>query len=245
MFKKIIISLMTCMSILVTGCSSQSNEHKNSLTVGTNAEFPPFSYREGKEIVGFDIDIAKEVSKRLNKTLEFKDMPFDALLPDLLLGHIDFIAAGMTYTEERAKRVAFTKPYLGNDPLIIITNADLKISNLDNLKGKTVAVNEGYTADLYLSEKQDLNLIRLNSPADAFLALKNKRCDAFVSAKSTVQSFLETQEGYASNTVEGPNDNYALIVSKSNPQLLDEIQTALDAMEQDGTINQLKAKWGL
>lgn len=233
---KMICSLLLC---LFAGCSTVPDQ--NTLTVGTNAEFFPFSFREGKEITGFDVDIAKEVSQRLNKKLLFKDMPFDALLPDLLLGNIDFIAAGMTYTEERAKRVAFTKPYLNDDPLIIISD---KYDPQKGLDGLVIAVNEGYTADLFLSKKKELDLIRLNSPADAFLALKNHRCDAFVSAKSTVQAFLQAEK-FKTYDLEGPKENCALVIAKDNLQLLEAIQTALDSMEEDGTIAKLKTKWGL
>lgn len=236
---KIFRALFLC---LLAGCGTAPDS--NTLTVGTNAEFFPFSFREGKEIVGFDIDIAKEVSHRLNKRLVFKDMLFEGLLPDLFLGNIDFIAAGMTYTEERAKRVAFTKPYLNDDRLIIISE---KYDPQVGLDGLTIAVNEGYTADLFLSGRKNLHLIRLNSPADAFLALKNDRCDAFVTAKSTAQTFLQAEKnlGFICHELGGPNDNYALIVAKDNLLLLEEIQSALDSMEQDGTIVKLKKKWGL
>src|SRR6185369_11452130 len=106
MYKKILI-LISCLSIFYLQAAMS-----NTLIVGTNAEFPPYCYIENNIIVGFDIDIAKEVAQRLGKSIQFKDMPFDALIPDIILGNVDFVAAGMSYTEERAKRVSFTRPYL-------------------------------------------------------------------------------------------------------------------------------------
>lgn len=248
MNKKIfaILAVLILLFSLSFSWSKGKTEEANTLIVGTNSEFPPFSFRENKEIVGFDIDVAKEVAKRLNKQIQFKDMPFDALIPDLTFGNISFIAAGMTYTEERGKRVAFTQAYLSGDPLVIVTLASKpKAISLNDLFGKTVVVNEGYTADLFLSGKEGLNLIRLSAPADAFLALKSGRGDAFVTARSTVKSFLETQDAaqYETHEIDGENDQYALVVSKNNPQLLEAIQQALDEMERDGTLARLKTKW--
>ena len=129
------------------------------MIVGTNAEFPPFSYIENKAIVGFDIDVAKEVAQRLGKTIQIKDMPFDALIPDIALGHVDFVAAGMSYTEERAKRASFTKSYF-EDPLMIFSKRPL---SFDKLKGKKVVVVQGFTADLLMSSQKNIDLIRLHS----------------------------------------------------------------------------------
>lgn len=229
---------------------NQDSSNPNIIIVGTNSEFPPFSFKIHGELVGFDIDIAKEVCKRMNKTISFKDMPFDALIPDLTFGNIDFIAAGMSFTNERAQRVSFTKSYLNDDPLVILTLAsddpNVKI-NLDFLSNKIIVVNEGYTADLFLSGKPNLQLLRLSSPADAFLALKIGRADAFVTAQSTLHSFLETDptEAYQIDKIEGAVDNCALVVSKNKPILLEEIQKSLDAMEVDGTLTQYKTKWKL
>ena len=212
--------------------------------VGTNTEFAPFSYIENGEIVGFDIDIAKEVSRRLGKEIKFKDMPFDALIPELALGQVDFVAAGMSITEERAKRVLFTEPYMNNDPLVIFSMTSAPISE-ENLKGKTLVVVEGFVADLYMSEKSGFNLIRLPTQPDAFLAVKCGRADAFVTASTTVDQFTETQKDAQFQTYEipGTSETCALVVPKSKPEVLVQLQTTLNAMREDGTLNQIKMKW--
>ena len=199
------------------------------LIVGTNAEFPPFSYIENKAIVGFDIDVAKEVAQRLGKTIQIKDMPFDALIPDIALGHVDFVAAGMSYTEERAKRASFTKSYF-EDPLMIFSKRPL---SFDKLKGKKVVVVQGFTADLLMSSQKNIDLIRLPSQADGFLAIKSGRADAFVTAQ------------YHTTLIEAAGDTCALAVPLKKTKLLAEIQTALDAMEEDGSMAKLKTKWKL
>lgn len=225
----------------------KTRNRSDDLIVGTNTEFVPFSYIENGEIVGFDIDVAKEVCRRLGKRCVFKDMPFDALIPDLSYGNVDFIAAGMSWTEERAKRVSFTRPYLSHDPLVIFSLTSQNVTTLDGLRGKNVIVNEGYTADLFLTERGDLNLIRLSAPADAFLGIMNGRAEAFVTAESTVTSFLENQDPamFRYNPIEGVDENCAIVVSKNKSELLAAIQGALDSMERDGTMAKLKRKWKL
>ncbi len=219
----------------------------DTLVVGTNAEFPPFTTIENGKIVGFDIDVATEVSSRLGKKITFKDMPFEALIPDVVFGHVDFVAAGMSYTEERAKRVLFTKPYLAGDPFVIVTAEEPSSAlSLEDLVGKTVAVNEGFTADILLSSKPGIDLVRLPATADAFMALKSKRVFAFVTAKSTYDTFLKMQPNpFYSSPIENTSETCVLAVPKSKPELHVAIQNALDAMQQDGTLDALKAKWGL
>lgn len=231
---------------LLISCLSASWLQATDLIVGTNAEFPPFSYIENKVIVGFDIDVAKEVAQRLGKTIQFKDMPFDALIPDIILGNVDFVAAGMSYTEERAKRVSFTKSYLSEDPFVIFTTSKQNLG-LDDLKGKTVVVIEGFTADLFMSSKTGINLIRLPTQADGFMAIKSGRADAFVTAKSTVDAFFEVQDAsqFHLTILEGTGETCALVVPKSKPKMLADIQKALDEIESDGTMAKLKAKWKL
>ena len=170
-------------------------------------------------------------------------MPFDALIPDIALGHVDFVAAGMSYTEERAKRASFTKSYF-EDPLMIFSKRPL---SFDKLKGKKVVVVQGFTADLLMSSQKNIDLIRLPSQADGFLAIKSGRADAFVTARSTVASFSETQDAaqYHTTLIEAAGDTCALAVPLKKTKLLAEIQTALDAMEEDGSMAKLKTKWKL
>jgi ABC-type amino acid transport substrate-binding protein len=225
------------------------NSFTNTLIVGTNAEYPPFAFMEKDSIVGFDIDLIKEIAERLDKKIEFKDMPFDALLPAAQTGAIQIIAAGMSPTPERAKTVLFTKPYISNDPLTIITpvSHSIDIKNLDDLIGKKVIVNEGFALDFHLSKIPNISLIRLPTVADAFLALKVGQADAFAIAQSCAQPFFNQYPAhqFKCTAIDTLGDSYALIISPKHADLLSSIQKALDSMIQDGTIARLKEKWNL
>ena len=92
----------------------------NKVVLGTNAAFPPFEYVEGKNIVGFDITMGEKIAKNAGMKLEVMDMAFDSLIPALQSGTIDFIAAGMSVTEERKKNVDFSVPYFASEQVIIV-----------------------------------------------------------------------------------------------------------------------------
>jgi arginine/lysine/histidine transporter system substrate-binding protein len=219
-----------------------------TIIIGTSADLPPFSFRdEHNQVTGFDIDVAKEVAKRLKKDYLIEDLRFEMLLPELQLGHIHMIAAGMTVTPERAKTVLFTKPYLSGNPLVVVTLAKNPITKLEDLKNKEIVVNSGYTADTYMSKLPDIKLTRLQTVAEAFAALEKGAAFAFVTAANTLKPVFEKHQESKFNQLLIPetDENDALAISPKYEQLLVEIQKALDQMETEGTIDALKQKWKL
>ncbi len=232
----------------------------NTITVGINTEFPPFAFKEADETVtGFDIDVITEVFKRLDKKIVFKDLPFDTLIPEIQTDNVQVIAAGMTPTEERARRVLFTKPHLTGNPLVIITlknpllrqgfEGQAALTTLDDLRGKTVVVNEGYFADSFMSEQPDIELIRLSSALviDSLLVLQNGRANALVTALHSMKPYFDkygTDQFYVT-PIPNTEETSAFAVSNYHPELRHLMQNALDAMEEDGMLTALRKKWGL
>jgi polar amino acid transport system substrate-binding protein len=220
----------------------------NALLVGTNTEFPPFCFMQDGMIAGFDIDLIHKVSDQLQMELIVKDMSFDALLPELQLGHIQLIAAGLTPTAERAQRVLFTKPHL-EDELVILVKTESSVQNLSDLFSATVAVNEGYSAERYLKQFSQIRVESLQSASitEGLLALNSGRAAAFIVAKKTLAPFLTAKVSSKYRVVEIPNskETYAFAVSKKYPALRDRIDQVLDGFRQDGTLSALATKWGL
>lgn len=226
---------------------SETRQTENILIVGTNAEYAPFSFVQGKTVTGFDIDLIEEVAKRLNKTIQLQDMPFDGLISSLQLGSIQVIAAGITPTAERAERIIFTKPYLTGDQLLIVSRADAPLKNINALKGKKVAVNEGFTADYYMSKIPGIDLTKFATAIESFMTLESGRVDALVAAQNTIKPFLDHYgaQNFSVSPIPGTTDEYALAISKKYPELLEPIQKAIDDMAADGSLEKLKEKWGL
>ena len=221
-----------------------------TLIVGISPDYPPYAQidLESGVIVGLEIDVITEVARRLDKKLEIKDMPFNSLIVELMAGQIDVIAAGMCPSEERKKMILFSHPYIDNDENVVITKkSNPPVTSLEDLYHKPVAVNIGYTADTFLSKYPEIELVRLKSPADGFMALQTNSVYAFTIAKSIVNKFLDTQtqdHDYQFFTLPSSADACALAYRKNNSKLQAEIDPVLDAMTQDGTMHIIKKKWG-
>ena len=220
------------------------NDNK-TMIVGVSPDFPPFTYVDNDTTVGFDIDLIMEIGRRLNREVVLKSMPFSTLLPTLQLGHIQVIASGLSATPERAQHVLFTTPYLDNNPLVIVSLATAPANSVADLANKEVIVNEGYTADLYLSKIDGISLKRLKAPAEAFLALKSGRAIAFVTAQDTVAPFFDQygSEGFNVSVIPDTKENACFAIAPQYPELLKDIQKVLDVMQQDGTLQATKTKW--
>jgi ABC-type amino acid transport substrate-binding protein len=222
-----------------------AHTHIATLNVGTTADYPPFCYIEHDTIVGFEIDVIKEIAQRMDVKINLVDMPFLMLLPGLSQGKFDVIAGGITPNPQQNK-VLFTQPYYQGDPLVIVALPTQKAHNLEDLHGKTVIVNDGYTADLYMSKQSGPILKRLPSIADAILALKSEKADAFVTAMSTIHAVMKHEHTPLQiHPIPHTQETYALVVSKENPALHQQIVHTLSKMIEDGSIEQLTQKWGL
>lgn len=215
--------------------------------VGTSADFPPYTYKEEGQFLGFDIDLINEIGARLNIPITIQDMPFELLIPQLQHGDIQVVAAGITPTVDRAKLVQFSTSYIAKDPLIILTLAQKPLAmGLESLVEKMVAVNAGYNADVYMSKIPNIRLSRVPTIADAISALKNGTVDAYVTTFSTIQPIFDQ---YGKDTfgeifvIEDADEEIALGLSPLYPKLKTVVDNALSEMQTDGTIEKLKAKW--
>lgn len=222
----------------------------DSLIVGISPDYPPYAQIDlgTGAIVGLEVDVITEIARRLNRKLEIQDMPFNSLILELAAGQIDVVAAGLTPTAERQKMILFSHPYIDNDENVVMTKkANPTIATLEDLYGKSVAVNIGYTADTFLSKYPEISLVRLKSPADGFMALQANSVYAFTTAQSIMAKFLATQpddHDYKIFTIPASADACALAFRKNNIELQQEIDLVIDAMVEDGTMFNIKKKWG-
>lgn len=180
----------------------QDAEGKEVITMGTNAEFPPYEYKEGDAIVGIDAEIAAAIADVLGKKLVIEDMLFDATIPALTAGKIDFIMAGLTVTDERKQSVNFSEPYATGVQVVIvkegseITSAeDLFAPKADGSLWK-VGVQQGTTGDLYTTwdleeiDNPTAQIERYNKGADAVQALVAGKVDCVVIDNEPAKEFV-------------------------------------------------------
>ena len=207
--------------------------------MGTNAEFPPFEYFEGEEVVGVDASLMKEVAKRLGLTLEIKNMEFDSLGAALDGNQIDLIAAGLTVDATRLETMDFTEGYYDASQTIIV-KADSAIKTKDDLKGKKIGVQQGTTGEKEAKALSPDGVSSLANGALAVEALLSDKVDAVIIDNNPAIAY-KTQHGDAITLIEGQFDaeEYAVAVKKGNKALLEAVDKALAEMKADGTFDKL------
>jgi len=243
-----VLVLLVAIVIVVTLSFAQSLteiKKRGKLIVGTDTTFPPFEFVDEKnQVVGFDIDIANELAKRLGVKLEIVNLPFDSLIPALLQGKIDLIIAGMTITEERAKVVDFSKPYFeANQAIVVRKDGRFEPKKLEELVGKKVAVQLGTTGDLVISEINGIQVVRFQKFTDAFLELQNGRVDAVVLDEAPAKAYVKKFPKFLISAVIDTGETYGIAVKKGNKELLNFVNQTLDILKGSGVYNKLIQKW--
>ena len=196
------------------------------LVMATNAEFEPWEYYEGSEIVGIDVEIAQAIADKLGMELEVEDMAFDSIIPAVTSGKADFGAAGMTVDETRKKSIDFTDTY-ANASQVIIVKEDSGITGSADLADKKIGVQLGTTGDLLSTDLVgDGNVERYNKGFEAVQALLQGKIDAVVIDSAPAKVFVEQSEGLKVCEEAMSQEEYAIAVAKGNTEMLDKIDGA-------------------
>ena len=230
--KKVIILIM--LLIILGGCKKNTNE----LIMVTEAGFAPYEYYDGGEIVGVDVDIAKEIAKYLGKTLVVKDIAFDSIINEVKAGKADFGAAGISYSDDRAKNVDFSINYSVSKQVVIVSN-NSNINNVNNISNKKIAVQLGSIADTFVTENfKNASIVRQKKYLSAVEDLKRGKVTVLVMdelpAKEIVKENTELKilPGYL------VTDSYGMIVRKGNTELLNSINECLEELKSSGKIEE-------
>ncbi len=220
------------------------------LVMATNAEFPPYEYHEGDQVVGIDAEIAQAIAEKLGLTLRIEDMEFDSIISSIKGGKADVGLAGMTVTDERQEEVNFSTSY-ATGVQVIIVREDSDITSVDDLFAEganhIIGVQLATTGDLYTTddiEKAGLGTIdRYNKGADAVMALKNGQVDCVVIDNEPAKAFVEANEGLKILDTEYVTEDYAIAMSKDNDALQQAVNQALEELIADGTVQSILDKY--
>lgn len=211
------------------------------LTVGTNAEFPPFEYVDDNgEADGFDMALCKAIGEKLGVEVKIENMEFASLVSSIG-SKIDIAAAGMTVTDERKESVDFSKPYYEAVQYVIVS-ADSDIATADDLKDKIIGVQLGTTGD-FIAEEYTSNVAQYNKAVDAVNDLVNGKVDVVIIDKNPALVFETKFEGKV-KAIEGAQfgfetEEYAIALPKGDTALADAVNGAIDELKADGTFDEL------
>ena len=267
-----ILALVLALALVMTGCGTKKDDtaadapavsedaaatentgdtaEGGTLVMATNAEFPPYEYHEGDEIVGIDAEIAAAIAEKLGMELQIEDMAFDSLIPAIQSNKADMVLAGMTVTEDRLENVNFSDSYATGVQVVIVKEGS-DIKSVDDLladgANHTIGVQTATTGDIYCTgdiEDAGLGTVeRYNKGADAVQALLAGKIDCVVIDSQPAKEFVEANEGLTILDTEYAVEDYAIALNKDNTELLDKVNAALKELTDDGTIQSILDKY--
>jgi len=260
------IALGVLMAVAVTGCSSTPEKKpaanapaaasaddslakikaKGRLVVGVNADFAPFEFHamiNGKDtVVGFDMDLAKEIAKDMGVELELKELSFDALLTTLQSGQIDVIISGMSATEERRKTVDFSDVYYRGTQVLLTTKGNLsKFNSFSDLKDKKIGLQLSSLQDkLMTSLIPDGKYTKIESMNTLFLSLKSNQIEGIVTTKLVCQMAIAANPEFViaekvvidDSSLKSPG--VAVALRKNSPALQKQLNSTVKRLNDSG-----------
>ena len=214
------------------------------LTMATNAAFPPYEMTtDAGEFEGIDIDTAKAIADKLGLELQIDDMDFDAALLAVQQGKSDMVMAGVTVTDERQNVMDFTDSYATGIQSIIVKE-DSDIASVDDLAGKKIGTQRGTTGYLYCSDDfGDENVVAYDDGLTAVQMLNNGQVDCVVIDNAPAKEFIAANPGLKLLDTAYVEEDYAIGVGKGNTELKDAINTALEELKADGTLQAIVDKY--
>ncbi|MBF7096181.1 transporter substrate-binding domain-containing protein [Alkalibacter mobilis] len=264
--KKTIIALLTVLFIssFMFGCSSSNGdgedkaedkwaaiEERGTVIVGLDDTFVPMGFKDGNgEIVGFDVDLAKEAISRMGLEAEFQPIDWNLKETELNSGNIDLIWNGYTITDARKEKVNFTNPYLDNRQVIVVLSGS-DIETKADLEGRVVAAQNASSAlDAIESEGAGETFdggepILFDTYNDAFMDLEAGRVHAVVADEILARYYISErgEDKYAVLADDFGDEEYGIGVRKSDETLLSKLNDALDDMKADGTAAEISEEW--
>jgi polar amino acid transport system substrate-binding protein len=216
------------------------------LKVGANIGNVPWEFQDAKgETVGFEVDLVKEISKRLGVDVTFINIPFTGLFAAVQSGQIDAAVSSITITKKRLESVAFAQPYYDSDQSLTV-KADSGITGLAGMSGKVAGVDTGSTGDMWATKHQadakfsDIRKYEGLSPA--MLDLAAGRIDGYISDIPALQYYVKDKPTYKVVERIPTGEQYSIMMAKGSP-LLSKVNDVITKLKDEGFIAQLHEKW--
>lgn len=227
-----------------TETAELSTVEPGKLIMSTNAAFPPYEMTtDSGEFEGIDIETAQAIADKLGLELQIDDMDFDAALLAVQQGKSDMVMAGVTVTDERQNVMDFTDSYATGIQSIIVKE-DSDIASVDDLAGKKIGTQRGTTGYLYCSDDfGDENVVAYDDGLTAVQMLNNGQVDCVVIDNAPAKEFIAANPGLKLLDTAYVEESYAIGVGKGNAELKDAINTALEELKADGTLQAIVDKY--
>jgi polar amino acid transport system substrate-binding protein len=229
---------------LTSGCEDEKKQD-GVIVFGTSADYPPFEYISKGKIVGFDIDLATEIAKKMGKEAEIKNLSIGVVLVSLQNKTIDAAISALGATSERRETYEFSDTYYRETTSIVYRKEDF-IRNVKQMKGRRIVAQIGTIPEKWLQEKTEAEVILMDNMNSAVEALKAAQVDGIVINTKVAKLFVEENEGldYCAIKENIRNEEYSIVFAKDSP-ITTKVNKILKQMEKSGELHRLKGKWGL
>lgn len=220
-------------------------QKEGKIVFGLDDAFRPMGFRdENNQLVGFDIDMANEMGKRLGIEFVPQPTPWDGVTAALNAKKFDLIISGMTITDERKKEVLFTDPYIKAGQMMVVLADNNTIKGKEDLKGKVVGTQKGSSSQPLVEAMTDLKDKKFYDQfPEALMDLKNKRIDCLVADATLVADVMRNQPGQFKSVGMLEEEYFGIAARKSDKELVDKLNQVLKEMKEDGTMKKLSEKW--
>ncbi|WMY94689.1 MAG: transporter substrate-binding domain-containing protein [Arsenophonus sp.] len=244
--KKFFLFLVLCFLSL-----SVLSSKREIIRFATEATYPPFeSIDSNNKIIGFDIDIANMICKKLDVICTFTNQSFDSLILSLKMRRFDALISGIDITSGRKKEVDFSIPYYNNSAAFFVLNAH-ELNETSFLKIKKIGVQNGTTHQKYITEEyKNMHIIPYNNYQTAILDLQNKRIDAIFADFDVVTEWLHKNNSKSfsmiGKKIKDPNyfgNGFGIAVRKGNQVLIDKLNQSIKEIKEDGSYDIFYEKW--
>lgn len=254
-----VFMILVVLSLFASGCGSKDKtvdawskiEERGSIIVGLDDTFVPMGFRDNSgNLTGFDVELARVAAEKMGLKIEFQPIDWNLKEQELDSGNIDLIWNGYTITEERLKKVNFTKPYLDNRQVIVVLS-DSDINTKEDLKDRTVAT-QNSSSSLEALEKAGVisdfkngEAVLFDTYNEAFMDLEAGRVEAVVADEILARYYIAErgEEKYKVLKDDFGDEEYGVGVRLGDKTLLEKLNKALDEMKEDGTAKEISEKW--
>lgn len=253
--KKLLAMVLTgCMTLALAACSASEVQvaktpafmtvNAGKLTMSTNAAFPPYEMtKDDGSFEGIDVEIATAIAAELGLELQIDDMDFDAALLAVQQGKSDIVMAGVTVNEERMQVMDFSDSYSTGVQVIIVPEGS-DIASVDDLAGHTIGTQRGTTGNIYCTDEfGEENVVAYDNGLTATQALVNGQIDCIVIDSAPAAEFVKANPGLTILDTEYATEDYAIGLAKDNTALKDAVNTALQKLIADGTVQSIVDKY--
>ncbi len=243
LFAVVALSIISGNSLIERAIAQSSKE---KVVMVTSADYPPYEFRDtatgNNEIIGFDVDIAKYITKELGLELSITDTDFNGIIPALQSKRADFAMAGMTPTAERKKNVDFSDLYYeAKNTIVSLKGSSLKTP--EDLSGKEVGVQLGSTQETAAKEFKNVKLKSLNKTSEIIQEVKAKRIEAAIIEDTIAKGFINNNPDLEFTTIPNAGEAGSAIAFPKGSPLVADFNRVLAQMKQSGEIEKLVVKW--